>query len=201
MAFLRGLWLLTLGAKGRAEGLRGMELLSKTVTNLFHLIQPFLGANWRGESPVKTGNVGAPQGPRAPGCGGPEPTAFREEGGGPGQAAPQPSAVSEEQGGDAAVQTWPCVRAEAADGHRAAPAAAQSAGRERMLTSQAAGEARGRPPSLGPGFRAGKNSTARASLVAQWLRVCLPMQGTRVRALVWEDPTCCGATGPVSHNY
>ena len=29
-----------------------------------------------------------------------------------------------------------------------------------------------------------------ASLVAQWLRICLPMQGTRVRALVWEDPTC-----------
>ena len=41
----------------------------------------------------------------------------------------------------------------------------------------------------------------RASLVAQWLRVCLPMQGTQVRALVWEDPTCRGATGPVSHNY
>ena len=40
-----------------------------------------------------------------------------------------------------------------------------------------------------------------ASLVAQWLRICLPMQGTRVRALVWEDPTCCGATRPVSHNY
>ena len=40
-----------------------------------------------------------------------------------------------------------------------------------------------------------------ASLVAQWLRVCLLMQGTRVRALVWEDPTCCGATTPVSHNY
>ena len=39
-----------------------------------------------------------------------------------------------------------------------------------------------------------------ASLMAQWLGVCLPMQGTRVRALVWEDPTCCGATGPVSHN-
>ena len=35
-----------------------------------------------------------------------------------------------------------------------------------------------------------------ASLVAQWLRVCLPMQGTRVRALVWEDPTCRGAAGP-----
>ena len=40
-----------------------------------------------------------------------------------------------------------------------------------------------------------------ASLVAQWLRICLPMQGTRVQALVWEDPTCCGATRPVSHNY
>ena len=40
-----------------------------------------------------------------------------------------------------------------------------------------------------------------ASLVAQGLRVCLPMQGTRVRALVWEDPTCRGATRPVSHNY
>ena len=40
-----------------------------------------------------------------------------------------------------------------------------------------------------------------ASLVAQWLRVCLPMRGTRVRALVWEDPACRGAAGPVSHNY
>ena len=39
----------------------------------------------------------------------------------------------------------------------------------------------------------------RASLVAQWLRVRLPMQGTRVRALVWEDPACRGAAGPVSH--
>ena len=27
------------------------------------------------------------------------------------------------------------------------------------------------------------------------------MQGTRVRALVWEDPTCRRATRPVSHNY
>ena len=41
----------------------------------------------------------------------------------------------------------------------------------------------------------------RASLVAQWLRIRLPMQGTRVRALVWEDPTCHGATRPVRHNY
>ena len=40
-----------------------------------------------------------------------------------------------------------------------------------------------------------------ASLVAQWLRICLPMQGTWVRALVWEDPTCRGAIRPVSHSY
>ena len=46
-----------------------------------------------------------------------------------------------------------------------------------------------------------QNMTAGASLVAQWLRVCLPMQGTRVRALVREDPTCHGAAGPVNHNY
>ena len=39
------------------------------------------------------------------------------------------------------------------------------------------------------------------SLVAQWLRICLPMQRTWVRALVWEDPTGCGATKPMRHNY
>ena len=50
-------------------------------------------------------------------------------------------------------------------------------------------------------IKAMKKLTKGASLVAQWLRICLPMQGTRVRALVWEDPTCRGATGPVSHNY
>ena len=46
-----------------------------------------------------------------------------------------------------------------------------------------------------------KNNSDGASLVAQWLRIHLPMQGTRVRALVWEDPTCRGTAGPVSHNY
>ena len=46
-----------------------------------------------------------------------------------------------------------------------------------------------------------QNKMVGASLVAQWLRICLLLQGTRVRALVWEDPTCRGATGPVSHNY
>ena len=39
------------------------------------------------------------------------------------------------------------------------------------------------------------------SLVAQWLRICLPMQGTQVQSLVQEDPTCYGATKPVCHNY
>ena len=46
-----------------------------------------------------------------------------------------------------------------------------------------------------------KNLPARASLVAQWLRIRLPMQGTRVRALVWEGLTCRRATKPVHHNY
>ena len=40
-----------------------------------------------------------------------------------------------------------------------------------------------------------------ASLVAQWLGIRLPMQGTRVRAPVREDPTCHRAARPVSHNY
>ena len=39
------------------------------------------------------------------------------------------------------------------------------------------------------------------SLVVQWLRICLPMQGTQVQSLVQEDPTCHRATKPVHHNY
>ena len=35
-----------------------------------------------------------------------------------------------------------------------------------------------------------ENQGQGTSLVAQWLRIHLPMQGTRVRVLVWEDPTC-----------
>ena len=46
-----------------------------------------------------------------------------------------------------------------------------------------------------------KNDPHRASLVVQWLRTRLPMQGTQVRALVREDPTCRGATTPMRHNY
>ena len=41
-----------------------------------------------------------------------------------------------------------------------------------------------------------ENHLHRASLVAQRLRVCLPMQGTRVRALVWEDPHAAERLGP-----
>ena len=40
-----------------------------------------------------------------------------------------------------------------------------------------------------------------AFLVAQWLRIHLPMQGTRVQALVQEDLTDRGATKPMRHNY
>ena len=46
-----------------------------------------------------------------------------------------------------------------------------------------------------------KLKTLGASLVAQWLRIRLPMQGSWVRALVREDPTCRGATKPMCHNY
>ena len=40
-----------------------------------------------------------------------------------------------------------------------------------------------------------------ASLVVQWLRIHLAMQGTQVRSLVLEDPRYQGATKPVCHNY
>ena len=46
-----------------------------------------------------------------------------------------------------------------------------------------------------------KKIQLRTSLVVQWLRIRLPMQGPWVRALVREDPTCCRATKPVHHNY
>ena len=38
-------------------------------------------------------------------------------------------------------------------------------------------------------------------LVVQWLRIHLLGQGTRVPALVREDPTCCGATKPMCPSY
>ena len=45
------------------------------------------------------------------------------------------------------------------------------------------------------------NSLLGISLVVQWLRIRLPMQGKWVRVRVREDPTCHGATKPVRHNY
>ena len=39
------------------------------------------------------------------------------------------------------------------------------------------------------------------SLVVQWLRIHLPMQGTRVQSLVWEDSACCKAAKPEPCNY
>ena len=41
----------------------------------------------------------------------------------------------------------------------------------------------------------------RASLVVQWLRICLSVQETWVQSLVWEDPTCRRVIKPICHNY
>ena len=42
------------------------------------------------------------------------------------------------------------------------------------------------------------------SLVVQWLRICLPMQGMLVQSLVWElrsHMPRAGATKPACHNW
>ena len=41
----------------------------------------------------------------------------------------------------------------------------------------------------------------RASLAAQWSRIRVPVQETRARALILEDPICHAATKPLRHNY
>ena len=38
------------------------------------------------------------------------------------------------------------------------------------------------------------------SLLVQWLRIHLLMQGIQIQSLVREDPTCYKATKPVGHN-
>ena len=43
-----------------------------------------------------------------------------------------------------------------------------------------------------------KNQYMRTSLVVQWVRIRLPMQGTRVQFLIWEDSTCHGITNRCS---
>ena len=47
----------------------------------------------------------------------------------------------------------------------------------------------------------GEKSCISTSLVVQRLRIYLPMQGIPVQSLAQEDPTCCGATKPMRHNY
>ena len=37
--------------------------------------------------------------------------------------------------------------------------------------------------------------------MTKWIRIHLPLQGTQVCFLVWEDSKCCEATKPVSCNY
>ena len=37
-------------------------------------------------------------------------------------------------------------------------------------------------------------------MVVQWIRICLPVQGTQVWSLVWKVPTCCGGGKPVYHD-
>ena len=54
-------------------------------------------------------------------------------------------------------------------------------------------------PILAGGFFT--TSTTWKALLIQWLRIHLTMQETWVQSLVWEDPTCCRATKPKSHNY
>jgi len=39
------------------------------------------------------------------------------------------------------------------------------------------------------------------SVVVQWLRMHLAMQGTQVRSLVQGNPKCWGAAKAVSHSY
>ena len=46
-----------------------------------------------------------------------------------------------------------------------------------------------------------RNLLSQTSLVAWWIRIHLPMQGTQVQPMIWEDPACHGAAKPVHHNY
>ena len=46
-----------------------------------------------------------------------------------------------------------------------------------------------------------KKNSVGASLVVQWLRIHLTMQGTLVRSPAQGDPTCRGAAKPTCHNY
>ena len=49
--------------------------------------------------------------------------------------------------------------------------------------------------------RMDRRPSAGTFLVAQWLRICLAMQGTPVQSVVREDFTCHGATEPMHRSY
>ena len=38
-------------------------------------------------------------------------------------------------------------------------------------------------------------------LVVECIRILLPVQGTQIRSLAWEDSTRCEATKSLHHNY
>ena len=52
-----------------------------------------------------------------------------------------------------------------------------------------------------PGKPRIKKTYFRTSLMAQWIGICMLMQGTQVRSLAWDDPTYCGAAKPTHQNY
>ena len=58
-----------------------------------------------------------------------------------------------------------------------------------------------RPEHQDPVSHMAQKKREETSLVVKWLRIHLPVHGTRVWALVWEDPTCRGASKPVCRNY
>ena len=40
-----------------------------------------------------------------------------------------------------------------------------------------------------------------ASLAVQWIRICLPVQGTQVQSLIHEESMCCRATKSTRNSY
>ena len=46
-----------------------------------------------------------------------------------------------------------------------------------------------------------KEIATKTSLVVQWLRICLPIQGIWVRSLVGEDPICYRTSKPMCHSF
>ena len=75
-------------------------------------------------------------------------------------------------------------------------------------TKQGGSRLRGRAPLPGRPFHpvfpaswACVKVGTKTSLVARWIRICLSVQGTQVRSLVWEDSTCRRATKSGPHDY